>query len=57
MTGAAPTDAAAPSALRRTLDLIYDSAAGLAAVFMVLLLVMVLLSILSRQLHFNIAPR
>jgi TRAP-type C4-dicarboxylate transport system permease small subunit len=55
MVGAAPRPAAAPSALRRTLDLIYDSAAGLAAVFMVLLLVMVLLSILSRQLHFNIA--
>ena len=55
MVGAAQPPAAAPSALRRTLDLIYDSAAGLAAVFMVLLLVMVLLSILSRQLHFNIA--
>ena len=54
MAGAANLDAAAPSPLRRTLNLIYDTAAGLAAVFMVLLLVMVLLSILSRQLHFNI---
>ena len=54
MVGAAPLPAAAPSALRRTLDLNYDTAAALAAVFMVLLLVMVLLSILSRQLHFNI---
>ena len=54
MAGAAPLPAAAPSALRRTLNAVYDSAAALAAVFMVLLLVMVMLSITSRQLHFNI---
>ncbi len=54
MAGAASLDAAAPSALRRTLNAIYDGAAALAAVFMVLLLVMVMLSILSRQLSFNI---
>jgi TRAP-type C4-dicarboxylate transport system permease small subunit len=54
MAGAAFLDAAAPSPLRRALNLIYDTAAGLAAVFMVLLLVMVLLSIISRQLHFNV---
>ena len=40
--------------MRRFLDALYDGAAALAAVFMVLLLVMVLLSILSRQLHFNV---
>jgi TRAP-type C4-dicarboxylate transport system permease small subunit len=44
----------ASGALRRGLDALYDGAAALAAVFMVLLLVMVMLSILSRQLHFNI---
>ena len=54
MAAAVPVDAAAPSPLRRALNLIYDTAAGLAAVFMVLLLVMVLLSIISRQLHFNV---
>ena len=48
--------AGAPSRtmLRRGLDALYDGAAALAALFMVLLLVMVMLSILSRQLHFNI---
>ncbi|MBU1359446.1 MAG: TRAP transporter small permease [Gammaproteobacteria bacterium] len=40
--------------MRRTLDLLYDGAAALAAVFMVGLLVMVLLSIVGRQLHFNL---
>ena len=40
--------------MRKTLDLLYMSAAALAALFMVGLLVMVLLSILGRQLHFNI---
>ena len=40
--------------MRRLLDSLYDGAAALAAVCMVGLLVMVLLSILSRQLHFNI---
>ena len=38
--------------MRRALDALYDGAAALAAVFMVLLLVMVMLSIVSRQLHF-----
>jgi TRAP-type C4-dicarboxylate transport system permease small subunit len=47
--------AAAPGPLRRALDALYDAAAALAAGFMVLLLVMVLLSILGRQLHFNLA--
>ena len=42
------------SALRRSLDTLYDGATALAALFMVLLLVMVMLSILGRQLHFNI---
>jgi TRAP-type C4-dicarboxylate transport system permease small subunit len=40
--------------VRRFLDALYDGAAALAAVFMVLLLVMVLLSILGRQLHFHV---
>ncbi len=40
--------------MRKLLDGIYDSAAALAALFMVGLLVMVLLSILSRQLHFHV---
>ena len=40
--------------MRKLLDALYDAAAGLGAVFMVLLLVMVLLSILSRQLNFNV---
>ncbi|MES1163581.1 MAG: TRAP transporter small permease, partial [Rhizobacter sp.] len=40
--------------MRKFLDRLYDAAAGLGAVFMVLLLVMVLLSILSRQLGFNV---
>nr|MCU0921269.1 TRAP transporter small permease subunit [Burkholderiaceae bacterium] len=40
--------------MRRLLDALYDGAAALAAVFMVLLLVMVLLSILGRQLHFHV---
>ena len=49
MAAAAPT-----TALRRCLDALYDGAAALAALFMVLLLVMVLLSIIGRQLHFNL---
>ena len=53
MAGAVDVGAAS-SPLRRALNLIYDTAAGLAAVFMVLLLAMVLLSIISRQLHFNV---
>jgi len=42
------------AALRRVLDALYDASAALAAVFMVGLLVAVLLSIVSRQLHFNL---
>jgi TRAP-type C4-dicarboxylate transport system permease small subunit len=51
---AAAAQRAAPGALRRSLDVLYDGAAALAGVFMVLLLAMVLLSILGRQLHFNL---
>ena len=40
--------------LGRALDLLYDGSAALAALFMVALLVMVMLSILGRQLHFNV---
>ena len=40
--------------MRRFLDALYDAAAALGAVFMVLLLVMVLLSIVSRELGFNV---
>ena len=40
--------------MRRLLDAIYGSAAALAALCMVGLLVMVLLSIAGRQLHFNL---
>ncbi|MDQ2735992.1 MAG: TRAP transporter small permease, partial [Pseudomonadota bacterium] len=40
--------------MRRFLDALYDGAAALAALFMVLLLLMVMLSIVSRQLHFNL---
>jgi len=40
--------------VRRALDALYDGCAALAALFMVGLLVTVLLSILGRQLHFNI---
>lgn len=40
--------------MRKTLDFIYDSAAALAALFLVGLLVMVLLSVVSRQLHVNL---
>jgi TRAP-type C4-dicarboxylate transport system permease small subunit len=40
--------------MRKTLDFLYDSAAALAALFMVGLLAMVLLSIVSRQLHFHV---
>ena len=54
MTSAAIPGAAPAAALRRFLDALYDGAAALAGVFMVLLLVMVMLSILGRQLHFNV---
>jgi TRAP-type C4-dicarboxylate transport system permease small subunit len=40
--------------VRRALDALYDGAAGLAALFMVLLLLAVLASVLGRQFHFNI---
>ena len=40
--------------MRRLLDALYDGAAWLAALFMVGLLLMVLLSIVSRQLHFHV---
>ena len=40
--------------MRSLLDALYDSAAALAALFMVALLGMVLLSIVSRQLHFHV---
>ena len=40
--------------MRRALDALYDGAAALAAVFMVALLAMVLLSIAGRQLHFHL---
>lgn len=40
--------------MRRSLDALYDGAAALAAVMMVGLLVMVLLSITSRLLHFHV---
>jgi TRAP-type C4-dicarboxylate transport system permease small subunit len=40
--------------VRRLLDALYDGAAALAAVFMVLLLVMVLLSIFGRQFNFHV---
>lgn len=40
--------------MRKFLDGLYDSAAGLAALCMVGLLIMVLLSILGRQLHFHL---
>jgi TRAP-type C4-dicarboxylate transport system permease small subunit len=41
--------------LRRALDALYGAAAALAGVFMVALLVAVMLSILGRQLHFNLS--
>ena len=40
--------------MRRLLDALYDGAAAVAALFMVGLLVMVLLSVVSRQLHFHV---
>ncbi|MEO7244579.1 MAG: TRAP transporter small permease subunit, partial [Rubrivivax sp.] len=41
--------------MRRALDQLYDGAAWLAAVCMIGLLVMVLLSIVSRLLHFHVS--
>ena len=43
------------SPLRKFLDALYDTAAALGGLFMVALLVMVMLSILGRQLHFNLS--
>jgi len=40
--------------VRKLLDALYDGAAGLAALCMVGLLVTILLSVLGRQLHFNV---
>ncbi len=40
--------------MRKLLDFVYNSAAALAALFMIGLLAMVLLSIVSRQMHFNV---
>ena len=40
--------------MRKALDLLYDSAAGLAALFMVLLLLTVLSSIIGREFQFTI---
>lgn len=40
--------------MRRTLDLLYDGCAWLAALFMIGVLIMVLLSVLGRQFHFHI---
>ena len=54
MASAAGSGIEGRSLPRRALDALYDGAAALAALFMVLLLVMVMLSIVSRQLHFNI---
>ena len=45
---------AARGALRRALDGLYDGAAWLAALCMIGLLAMVLLAIVSRQLHFHV---
>jgi TRAP-type C4-dicarboxylate transport system permease small subunit len=45
---------ARPGALRTALNALYDGAGVLAALAMVALLVMVMLSILGRQLHFNL---
>jgi TRAP-type C4-dicarboxylate transport system permease small subunit len=47
--------AARPGVLRKSLDALYDGAAVVAALFMVGLLVFVMLSILGRQLHFNLS--
>ncbi len=40
--------------MRKLLDALYDGAAGLACLFMIGLLAMVLASVLGRQLHFNL---
>lgn len=48
------SDGAAGFFMRRTLDLLYDGAAWLAALAMIGVLIAVLLSILSRQLGFHV---
>lgn len=40
--------------MRRTLDALYDGSAALGAIFMIALLAMVLLSIVSREVGFNV---
>jgi TRAP-type C4-dicarboxylate transport system permease small subunit len=40
--------------MRKSLDTLYDASAWIAALFMIALLVMVLLSILGRQFHFHV---
>jgi TRAP-type C4-dicarboxylate transport system permease small subunit len=40
--------------MRKTLDSLYTASIWIAAIFMILLLVMVLLSILGRQFHFHV---
>ena len=54
MAAAAAVPQSTEGPTRRALNVLYDGAAALAALFMVLLLVMVLLSIVSRQLRFNV---
>jgi TRAP-type C4-dicarboxylate transport system permease small subunit len=54
-TAAPPPSGPPSSRLRRALDALYDGAAWLAALCMIGLLAMVLLSIASRQLHFHVA--
>lgn len=54
MTTEVDTPAPSPGGLRRALDALYDISAGLAALCMVALLIMVLLSIVSRQLAFHV---
>ena len=49
----APAAPPARGPIGRALDRLYDATAALGAVAMVLLLVMVMLSIVSRQLGFN----
>ena len=53
MPSTAKADTAA-SGVRRLLNAVYDGAGALAALLMIGLLAMVLLSILSRQLHFHV---
>ncbi len=54
MTAGVDAQAPPPGGLRRALDALYDISAWLAALCMVALLAMVLLSIVSRQLAFHV---